>query len=287
VPPLTSTEDVLELKCDIYATTNCMTVGIMNALNHNVEKHSPSLGRQMTYMQRSQLTRLPSYLTVHMDRCTRQGDTNEKAKLTHKVEFPLEFDALEFVTDELKEKLAHMRHRLRELKETRVERRDESRRNKGGAALFTRTFSQAISAAMSSETGRATIGIYDSDIQRAIREENEVLEDEMTIQARERREVEELVDQELRDDVGSSVSGMYDLVAIIAHEGVAADGGHYITLVKKSVFAQSLLAAEDNEDWFKFDDDDVSVFPAAGLSMLVGGGEDSSAYILLYKSVFA
>ena len=99
VPPLTSTEDVLELKCDIYATTNCMTVGIMNvcicpliiillsesclkALNHNVEKHSPSLGRQMTYMQRSQLTRLPSYLTVHMDRCTRQGDTNEKAKLT-------------------------------------------------------------------------------------------------------------------------------------------------------------------------------------------------------------
>jgi ubiquitin carboxyl-terminal hydrolase 14 len=121
------------------------------------------------------------------------------------------------VTDELKEKLARVRHRLKELKETRVERRHESRRNKGGAALFTRTFSQGISTAMSSETGRATIGIYDSDIQRAIREENEVLEDEMTIQARERREVEELVDQELRDDVGSSVSGMYDLVGVLLH----------------------------------------------------------------------
>jgi hypothetical protein len=61
-----------------------------------------------------------------------------------------------------------------------------------------------------------------------------------------------------------------------------ADGGHYITFVKKSVFAQSPLAAEDNEDWFKFDDDDVSVFPAAGLSMLAGGG--ALLFLILFVS---
>ena len=37
-------------------------------------------------------------------------------------------------------------------------------------------------------------------------------------------------------------------------------------------------------DWVKFDDDRVSVFPAEKLATLDGGGEDSAAYVLLYKS---
>ncbi len=41
---------------------------------------------------------------------------------------------------------------------------------------------------------------------------------------------------------------------------------------------------EDDEDWYKFDDDKVTVFPKEKLATLGGGGEDSSAYVLLYKS---
>lgn len=41
---------------------------------------------------------------------------------------------------------------------------------------------------------------------------------------------------------------------------------------------------EDDEDWYKFDDDKVSIFPKEKLSTLDGGGEDSSAYVLLYKT---
>lgn len=41
---------------------------------------------------------------------------------------------------------------------------------------------------------------------------------------------------------------------------------------------------EDDDDWYKFDDDKVSVFPREKLSTLDGGGEDSSAYVLLYRS---
>lgn len=41
---------------------------------------------------------------------------------------------------------------------------------------------------------------------------------------------------------------------------------------------------EDDEDWYKFDDDKVSIFPKEKLSTIDGGGEDSSAYVLLYKS---
>ena len=41
---------------------------------------------------------------------------------------------------------------------------------------------------------------------------------------------------------------------------------------------------EDDEDWYKFDDNKVSIFPKDKLATLDGGGEDSSAYVLLYKT---
>lgn len=93
--------------------------------------------------------------------------------------------------------------------------------------------------------------------------------------------------------------------AIITHKGAAADGGHYIGFVKKSVFnaySKKKLAAADSdstepetttadidllegdEDWYKFDDQKVSLFPKEKLTTLDGGGEDSSAYVLLYRS---
>jgi ubiquitin carboxyl-terminal hydrolase 14 len=81
-------------------------------------------------------------------------------------------------------------------------------------------------------------------------------------------------------------------IAIVTHKGAAADAGHYIGFVKKSVFhktspgTESSSAAfdESDEDWYKFDDDKVSTFPVEKLSTLDGGGEDSSAYLLVYKS---
>jgi ubiquitin carboxyl-terminal hydrolase 14 len=42
--------------------------------------------------------------------------------------------------------------------------------------------------------------------------------------------------------------------------------------------------SEDDEDWYKFDDDKVSDFPKEKLATLEGGGEDSSAYVLVYRS---
>jgi ubiquitin carboxyl-terminal hydrolase 14 len=45
-----------------------------------------------------------------------------------------------------------------------------------------------------------------------------------------------------------------------------------------------LTGKEEDQDWIKFDDDKVSAFPVEKLATLDGGGEDSSAYVLLYKS---
>jgi ubiquitin carboxyl-terminal hydrolase 14 len=73
---------------------------------------------------------------------------------------------------------------------------------------------------------------------------------------------------------------------IVTHKGAEADARHYIGYVKKSVFhAKSVdVEAEDDEDWCKFDDDKVSVFPKEKLGMIDRGGEDSFAYVLLYRS---
>ena len=43
--------------------------------------YSSSLGRQASYTQRSRLSRLPTYLTVHIDRFAQGGDSNERAKI--------------------------------------------------------------------------------------------------------------------------------------------------------------------------------------------------------------
>jgi ubiquitin carboxyl-terminal hydrolase 14 len=103
--------------------------------------------------------------------------------------------------------------------------------------------------------------------------------------------------------------------AIITHKGAAADAGHYMGFVKKSVIlsyktqakskptpsptdpsssvagaandpttVKELDDAEGDDDWYKFDDEKVSIFPKEKLATLDGGGEDSSAYVLLYRS---
>ena len=65
-----------------------------------------------------------------------------------------------------------------------------------------------------------------------------------------------------------------------------------MAFVKKSVFhpvshgsgAATGTLDEDDEDWYKFDDEKVSHFPAEKLQTLSGGGEDASAYVLLYRT---
>lgn len=77
------------------------------------------------------------------------------------------------------------------------------------------------------------------------------------------------------------------LLAIVTHKGPAADAGHYIGFVKKRAFrdiilekilddpqtiAQRTYEYENDEDWYKFDDDKVSIFPVEKLLTLDGGG---------------
>ena len=82
--------------------------------------------------------------------------------------------------------------------------------------------------------------------------------------------------------------------AIVTHKGAQADAGHYIGFARRSAFhpvahgkaegERGQALDENDEDWYKFDDDKVSIFPAEKLETLSGGGQDASAYVLLYRT---
>ncbi|KAN0141942.1 hypothetical protein V8E53_000404 [Lactarius tabidus] len=284
-PPSVSEENVLKVECNITGNTNFMLAGIMEALNQPVVKQSPTLGREATYNSRSRLSRLPTYLAIHMVRFTWRRDINKKAKIMRKVKFPNEFDALGIATDELREKMRAITSRRAEIEKARDERRKVRKRSRAavpaaqtpgvnapGSATEANVEAPASSGDVAMDEGTNEPGPEQpSDVE--LRPEEWYREQETT-------ELSALVDPSIKSDIGASQTGLYDLVAIITHKGAAADAGHYIAFVAR----QALTGKEEDLDWIKFDDDKVSVFPAEKLATLDGGGEDSAAYVLLYKS---
>ncbi|KAJ4480924.1 hypothetical protein J3R30DRAFT_3462421 [Lentinula aciculospora] len=347
-PPTVSNEKIMKIECNINSQTNYMHSGIMSALTSVISKTSPTLGREAQYTQTSRITRLPNYLNVHMVRFAWKADVQKKAKIMRKVKFPTTYDAVDLTSPELKAKLLPASRRLQEIEKERAERRKVRKRTKN-----------AISAPGSSGAAQDSTGEDDITVsgEEAVLNDSAssgnaaggALEDEEVYRTKEKKELEILIHPDLRADVGASTTGLYELVAIITHKGAAADSGHYMAFVKKSVFhgppptlytgltaneagtsnpenvpagvaeaadpnamdtddtsatatasaasttstsatdkgkqpASDPYAYEDDEDWYKFDDDKVSVFPKEKLSTLDGGGEDSSAYVLLYRS---
>jgi len=299
--PSVSYDTVTKVDCNITINTNFMHSGIMDSLDQKIEKNSPTLNRDAVYTQHSRLARLPSYLTVHMVRFAWRRDINKKAKIMRKVKFPAEYDALDLVTPELKEQLQPVARRLKEIARDRAERAKVRRRTKAAASSSKKDDPSLSPTSLAPPPIPAPIvaPVEGGDVEMAgapppdVSDEPQTqaggeLEPEVNYRRKELAELEALVSPEIKADTGASVSGLYELVAIVTHKGAAADAGHYIGFVKKSMFAkpdaENPEAVEADDDWYKFDDDKVSIFPAEKLSTLDGGGQDASAYVLLYRS---
>ncbi|KAI0689726.1 cysteine proteinase [Cerioporus squamosus] len=277
-PESVSTEKVLKISCNISGAVNYMQQGIMEALDGKVEKQSPTLGREAVYTSTQRLARLPAYLTVHMVRFAWKRDIGKKAKIMRRVKFPTEYDALDIATEELREKLLPVSRKLKEFEKERGERRKVRKRTKAAQPAKDKEGDPAPAPdAAQGDKGKAVAGAE--------------LEDESVYRAKEGAELDALIPADVKNDIGSSTTGQYELVAIVTHKGAEADAGHYIGFVKKSALpaatagaAKGVSPEEGDEDWYKFDDDKVSIFPAEKLETLSGGGQDASAYVLLYRT---
>ncbi|WOO77819.1 Ubiquitin carboxyl-terminal hydrolase 6 [Vanrija pseudolonga] len=244
-PPAVSTEHVLKLECNITIDTNFLVSGILDGLDEKIEKNSPSLGRTIVYDSKSRLSRLPQYLAVHLVRFYWRRDIQKKAKIMRKVKFPLQLNALEISTEELSKQLQPINTAANNILKTRDDRAKIAKRAKGKAA-----------------------------------QAEEVTEEQH--RDKEHKEIEELVSAAGITEKGVNATGMYELCAMVTHKGASAESGHYIGWTRKD---DGEITASGEEQWYKFDDDKVSTVTADKILSLDGGGEDSVAYILLYRAI--
>ncbi|TRM63237.1 cysteine proteinase [Schizophyllum amplum] len=285
-------EDFLKLECNITRETGDLLGGLRATLTQTIVKNSPVTGAPADYIQNSCIARLPAYLSVHMVRFAWRPDIGKRTKVMRKVKFPLVLDALELCTDELKEKLTPVNRKLGDVERARRDRAKIHARRKGLATAAVKS-GGGPAGGMGGTSGGAAIsaeattvaGGEDPNAMQVDEDENEP-----AIRAKEAEELRALIPQDVKADVGASTTGLYDLVAIITHKGAAADSGHYMAFVRKNVYQKRIGVKKDtdlfdeDEDWYRFDDDKVSIFPKEKIATLDGGGEDSSAYVLLYKS---
>jgi ubiquitin carboxyl-terminal hydrolase 14 len=90
----------------------------------------------------------------------------------------------------------------------------------------------------------------------------------------------------------ANFQGLYELFAVVTHKGRDADGGHYMAWVKSgsdmdtSSKPAETIADTDvaNEDWFVFDDDEVSPCKTEDVLKLKGGGDWHMSYLNFYRA---
>ncbi|KAG8999115.1 deubiquitinating enzyme [Tulasnella sp. 427] len=280
--PTTTREKILKLQCNIGQSTNYMHTGIMDSLDQKITKNSPSLERDAVYSQHSRVSRLPSNLTVQMVRFYWRTDIGKKAKIMRKVKFPFEFDVLSegILTEDLAKRLLPVNARLKEIEKDRAERRKVRKRtkvakkDKEGDVQMDDSNAAPTTADASASEPKPKAELQPGD-----------LPDEKEARTKEADELRSLIHPDVAEDIGANVSGMYDLVAIVTHKGPYADGGHYIGWVRKDELQPPSVPGDSaGDEWYKFDDDKVSIVSQDKIAMLDGGGEDSTAYILLYRS---
>lgn len=66
------------------------------------------------------------------------------------------------------------------------------------------------------------------------------------------------------DDVGSNNSGFYQLQAVLTHKGRSSASGHYLAWIKRKP-----------GQWFKCDDEEVTLVSEEEILKLSGGGESA------------
>jgi ubiquitin carboxyl-terminal hydrolase 14 len=285
--PTSAKEPFLKLNCHIDNQTAHLRDGLVNGLSEKIEKKSEVLGRDVMYTKTSKISRLPKYLTVHFVRFFWKRDVQKKAKIMRKVTFPHELDAVEFCTDELRKALVPVRDKVREVRkdEEDVERARKRRKRKhnGDDELP----EEKKEAAKKDAKKPATSGDGDVEMAETFKTDAdwEAEKDAALLEAK--KELNSLIDPELRKDDGANQSGIYELRSVVTHQGASADSGHYTAYVKKTGPKDPVTGKVGEEDgkWWWFNDDKVTEVTSDKIDALAGGGESHSALILLYKAI--
>jgi ubiquitin carboxyl-terminal hydrolase 14 len=238
-----SFDNFMTLNSHINNSTTHLAQSIIAPLIENVEKRSVVLNRDAFYQKSSRVSRLPKYLTVNLVRFFWSRAEQRKIKIIRKVEVPLELDATELCTEELKLKLIPVRDKLRELR--KVEGLHNSQPHNEH----------------SNETETGLVEVTPESGTAAIEAA--------------RTEVLSLLDPGLAADGGSNKSGLYELRGIITHDGQSTQYGHYCSFVKQELrnASQTNRADPNTGNWWILDDHKISEADGEQIAILARGGK--------------
>jgi len=146
-------------------------------------------------LKESRINTLPNYLTVQFVRFFWKRESNQKAKILRKVDYPIELDVLDICSDELREKLKEPRQILRDQENTKfgLKKGNQSDAKDKDVEMSNAEVSLNSNCESSNSNAAGAMDIHKQ----------------------------------------AQFTGIYDLVAVLTHKGRSADSGHYVAWVKQ------------------------------------------------------
>ena len=239
-------EDAYKLNCHIDIKINFLRDGLLMGLRETIERHSDTLGQNAEYEVSRTITRLPKYLTVHFVRFFWKRETSTKLKILRKVQFPFELDLAEMLDPLIKQEKIEMRDKFRKVSKDNEEVVRDFKKQKRDPALTP---------------------------MEQMEEEKLKIE---SIKTKFRDDIQLILKVDI-DSTTENPSSVYELQAVITHQGSTAESGHYQAFVKDNEGLEDDL-------WWKFNDDKVSKVSQDKIEQLAGGGESDLALILIYRA---
>lgn len=297
---VTRRDTVRTLKCHIVQSVNHLADGLSAALSETIDMVSASLGRSARWARVSRLDTLPPYLAVQFVRFAWKPVERVRAKILRNVSFPLTLDVYDFCTEESRSRMAGARERARRAADeaAALAATDLEAANATAGAGDSAAAAPALAdAAAGASAGGGAANAAAPAAAAAVDGGDAAMD--TTAPA-------ETNGSSAAATAGSvagagEVTGVYELIAVLTHQGRAADGGHYVAWVKADPPAvdadavapatgsarragASAASAASAAPWIKLDDNKVSLTTAEEVLKLSGGGDWHTAYMLLYRA---
>mmetsp|Transcript_19421 Transcript_19421/g.28118 ORF Transcript_19421/g.28118 Transcript_19421/m.28118 type:complete len:576 (+) Transcript_19421:64-1791(+) len=273
-PPVTSYDLHRKLVCNIQGgsdasaqvNVNHLSEGIALSLSGKITKHSEILNRDAVWTRTQRIARLPPVIVVQFGRFywkatpDSQDHAGVKCKVMKPVAFNGTFDVYEFCNEKIQKVLKKSRDAAAQEEEDRI-----ARKLKGEDEDEKMDISEAAGEEEDDEEA--------AEMKAAIA---------MSLQT------EEETNEAVGPGLPANFQGQYELFAVVTHKGRDADGGHYMGWVKaekQNDDAQKIADTDEmNDDWFVFDDDEVSPCKTEDVLKLKGGGDWHMSYLNFYRA---
>lgn len=266
--------------------------GLHLSLKGKIEKYSDELQRNAIWTRTQRIARLPPIVVVQFGRFywkatpDSQDHAGVKCKVMKPVTFQDTIDMYEFCSDKVQTILKVSRDKARAAEEDEI-----AKKLKAAAAPVEEGAGDMAGEVKEFEEAH---GAVDD-------EEAEQLKAALAMSMGEDQPMEGVEStEEALSPVGPGLpdnfQGIYELFAVVTHKGRNADGGHYMGWVKaenqsappEEEEGEGVMKAKKKEphqeDWFVFDDDEVSPCKTEDVLKLKGGGDWHMSYLNFYRA---